>query len=117
MRLRTVSLVALVLVVVILMSFMFRRSKEIDFDELYNRCDKLKPGMSRDEVLGAMGAPKNISYNHTDSTVREYWYYDDRVLLSTPLRCEFDSTTGILTDALCGEEEERRLYQNRNNGK
>lgn len=117
MRLRTVLLGSLILTVVILLSFVLCRSKETNFDELYDRCDKLKPGMSRDEVLGAMGAPKNISYNHTDSTVREYWYYDDRVLLSTPLRCEFDSTTGILTDALCGDEEERRLYQNRNKGK
>jgi len=72
-------------------------------------CAKLKLGMSRDDVIGTMGKPEKVYYVHREwqTRVEENWYYDDPHPLlsssSTPLRCQFDSLTGILYSFQCND--------------
>jgi len=108
----TAIIVALLLacsVTVYLFLTSFVWSGPSDREILLANCTKLKLGMSRDEVIDIMGEPEKVYYVHREwqTRVEENWYYDDPHPLlassSTPLRCQFDSLTGILYSFDCND--------------
>ena len=93
---------------------MFFSSDPTDYEDLYALCSELEIGMSRSEVIAAMGGePKEIQFWNRDTLTLEVWFYDNRMHLSTPLSCDFDSAGQTVIQILCGEHSRKFLNSNK----
>ncbi len=107
------ALIGVVSLTVILADMVFEFDEPSEVELMQQRCEELELGMTRYDVLAIMGTPIRVSRVPRNAIVEEYWYYDDKVLLSTPLRCEFDSSTGIMFAFQCNDNLSQRVRRPR----
>jgi hypothetical protein len=78
--------------------------KESKANELLLKCKKLKIGMKYDEVINMMGKPINTVQTVDQGRLKERLYFSSPSLASTFTQCLIDKQSGLLEEAICGED-------------
>ncbi len=96
-------------VTVLLLNVTQNQEQQSEYSVLCDKCEKVNIGMTHDQVIEIMGMPKSISYVDRDTLIEEYWYYLNSKMMSTPIKCNFDSSTQKVIAIICGERSRKFL--------
>lgn len=96
-------IITVAVTILILIFALWPNTRDPEIDRLYRLCDNIEIGMTNGQVLDIMGAPKEKHFVYSDTMTIEYWIYLSSARMSTPVRCDFDSTTQKVIMVLCGE--------------
>jgi len=71
--------------------------------ELRKKCEELKIGMSREEVIAIMGEPSHVIKSEDDGEHTEIFVFDSPRFAATYTQCVIDKESGLVDEIICGE--------------